>query len=727
MRNKIIVFVLCIMLLVPNVSYAAESGPRVSIDTDGTITITNEYNTRLEGSALRALGSNYTLIKDTVEKSYKLLVYNTAYIYGRGPITIIGDGPALTTYDVDIYNVDITNSTFSLDSQYHTQDAKTFSNCVVYVTSKDTYTEVDKTEVLEHAPEQPTEDELSTPAILNQEQTEFNVTVPTSIPVAVNSEGKVTCAGNAKIINNSYGPVCIKAFKVQPQNGWTLVDFTENLRKGHKFGENKFAVNLCGQFVPSSGLATIEGGMPIPGHSSIPFPYQFKISPVAEALTQTIASIVIVVDWDTVDSNPVVGEWSYVEDNGKAKLTSYNGSDVNIFVPANINGLPTLIPKVENVNGEPGDATSIFTRIPNLRSVTFEDGVQMETDLYDEDTAVMATFINCNTLQEVHNLPITNTYAFTFMNCNAMTEIPIFPEGVKTLADVIPSKATGEFTLPSTVTSFYQDIPCKDVTINLTNTQYEDSVEIYECEGIKYNIIDNIPNTDWEYTLTDTEALITSYKGTSMDDVVPATIEGKPTILNATSMHMITKEFTGPFVNRKDITSVKFEEGVKIKSDTGANMFRGCTSLKFVTGIPQIWNATNMFYGCTSLTTTPIFKEGLGYMDYTFYKCTKLISIGAIPNSVTNMKNTFENCYGSGLEVNITIPTGVENIDSIFKYAAEMSGTINIEGTITSATGAFKGTTQSFTINTPKVNKTIIDAAIQESDAANYITINYTE
>lgn len=61
--------------------------------------------------------------------------------------------------------------------------------------------------------------ESITPVILNTEPTLFSVTVPTGLPIWLNSDGEVTTSNEVFIQNNSIGPVTIQNVSIEAQNG----------------------------------------------------------------------------------------------------------------------------------------------------------------------------------------------------------------------------------------------------------------------------------------------------------------------------------------------------------------------------------------------------------------------------------------------------------------------------------------------------------------------------
>lgn len=57
---------------------------------------------------------------------------------------------------------------------------------------------------------------------LTTESAQFSVTLPTSLPVHVDADGVVTVATDAKITNNSAGPVKIMGCLIQVQTNQQL-------------------------------------------------------------------------------------------------------------------------------------------------------------------------------------------------------------------------------------------------------------------------------------------------------------------------------------------------------------------------------------------------------------------------------------------------------------------------------------------------------------------------
>ena len=55
--------------------------------------------------------------------------------------------------------------------------------------------------------------------------TKMSVTVPTVLPIAVGTDGTVSTATDAKIVNNSFGAVKVANVSIEAAQGWSLAAF----------------------------------------------------------------------------------------------------------------------------------------------------------------------------------------------------------------------------------------------------------------------------------------------------------------------------------------------------------------------------------------------------------------------------------------------------------------------------------------------------------------------
>lgn len=147
--------------------------------------------------------------------------------------------------------------------------------------------------------------------------TAMNVTVPTSLPMAMSDDGTVVTATDCKITNNSYGAVRVASVSISAAEGWNLTAFGDKASlAGEKVDSNKlgFALSIGGgaQVATASDEATqslitapIEGcymtGAGDSSRNSVGVDYEAIVTPLSSAVTAaTVASVVFVIEWDTV-------------------------------------------------------------------------------------------------------------------------------------------------------------------------------------------------------------------------------------------------------------------------------------------------------------------------------------------------------------------------------------------------------------------------------------------
>ena len=146
----------------------------------------------------------------------------------------------------------------------------------------------------------------------------------------------------------------------------------------------------------------------------------------------------------------------------------------------------------------------------------------------------------------------------------------------------------------------------------------------------------------------ETDGTLTIIKCSNMsgDIVIPAQVGGIT----------VAAIGSGAFENCTEITSVTFQEGVKVLYD---DAFSGCTALKSVS-LPSTLQTiySGAFYNCTSLTEIEIPEQVTYIEDRAFYGCKNLQSVN-LPAEITFIgRGTFQN---SGL-TSVTLPEGVSKI-----------------------------------------------------------------
>ena len=148
--------------------------------------------------------------------------------------------------------------------------------------------------------------------------TKMSVVVPTVLPIAVGTDGTVSTATDAKIVNNSFGAVKVNSVSIEAAQGWSLAAFGSKDTLAHeKVNSNKFGFQLA--IGGGAAAATdnknaskqtlldtaIEGcymsGVGDTSANSIGITYDAIVSPVSEAVVNaSVASVLFVICWDAV-------------------------------------------------------------------------------------------------------------------------------------------------------------------------------------------------------------------------------------------------------------------------------------------------------------------------------------------------------------------------------------------------------------------------------------------
>ena len=153
----------------------------------------------------------------------------------------------------------------------------------------------------------------STPVTLTAAASTFNVTVPTSIPLVVGADSKVTSPSGVKIINNSAGPVKVTAIAMN-DGVWTMTDYNGGDRSklaAEKVGSNKLGLSLT---AGGNTVASSKNGSQSPaidstkwritgkntGNNGLPITVGAIASAVSTKIefAVTAANVVFTVAWD---------------------------------------------------------------------------------------------------------------------------------------------------------------------------------------------------------------------------------------------------------------------------------------------------------------------------------------------------------------------------------------------------------------------------------------------
>ena len=148
--------------------------------------------------------------------------------------------------------------------------------------------------------------------------TKLNVTVPTSLPMAMSDDGTVVTASDCRIVNKSYGAVRVKSVTISAADDWNLTAFGDKSTLAvEKVDSNKlgFALSIGGgkQVKTNSDKATqplitnpIDGcymtGIGDSANNFVMIDYDAIVTPLSGAVNNaTVANVVFVIEWDMVE------------------------------------------------------------------------------------------------------------------------------------------------------------------------------------------------------------------------------------------------------------------------------------------------------------------------------------------------------------------------------------------------------------------------------------------
>ena len=205
---------------------------------------------------------------------------------------------------------------------------------------------------------------------------------------------------------------------------------------------------------------------------------------------------------------------------------------------------------------------------------------------------------------------------------------------------------------------------------------------------------------DWQYTLNDTTALVTKYIGNETNVVVPNKIRGKNVVLQNSP-----NSSNGVFTNNRNIVSVRFSNGVKFANNNMSFTFSNCKNLISVTAIPS--SLSNMYYtfqDCNSITDAPIIPNGVVNITGMLINCCNLVNAPVIPNSVMCMSDTFFGC--TNLVNAPVIPNGVTDMTQTFLSCRNLVNAPVIPNSVIGVSGAFRNCHN--LVNAPVIPNSVI-------------------
>ena len=501
---------------------------------------------------------------------------------------------------------------------------------------------------------------------VDAEATQFSITVPSILPISVDAKGNRTVATDAKILNNSYGPVLVIEAEVQTKNGWMLVDETHNFAKDKVNTKNLRAMLQEATAAADGAVVIKRADWPsIPGGGGeLPLAYDVEVSAQRQALTEEVAQVVFTVDWDISST----GGSPSTEESIKADKSNSSISNGALQIPAQIEGKP----------------------VTNIASGAFQGNQDIESVVLPET--------------------ITKVEDNAFSGASNLTDVKL-NEGLEEIGDnAFKDTSITEITIPSTthtVGNNALDTPTlENVIINQTEEDFANnniaSNAIPETVKPNYNA-SNIPDENlpldptpvaeaaslnWDYTVDESTNTITltNYKGASNDVIVKNTYEANGKTYNNVVLGGKGTPSNGPFYFEKDnITSIEFEDGVKLPAN--ANFTFGFTKVSSLDlrglDTSDVVDMTYFFHRCENLESVNL--SGLDFskvekMVAMFNGCSSLVNVdftNVDTSNVKNMNSMFSGCSSlKDFDVSVLDMSSVNSAAFMFSMCENMKSVV---------------------------------------------------
>lgn len=200
-----------------------------------------------------------------------------------------------------------------------------------------------------------------------------------------------------------------------------------------------------------------------------------------------------------------------------------------------------------------------------------------------------------------------------------------------------------------------------------------------------------VPHSEFSYEVVDGSAVITGYKGSGGQIVIPQTISG----FNVSAIG------DGAFMNQTFITEVDVEADI---ASIGNHTFSGCNRITAIafhgSSLKSIGN--NAFYGCSGLRSVslPAGVESLGH--YAFYSCSLLTTV-SLPDSLISIGDYAFHWCSSLSEISIR-----RNVQSIGKMA--FAGCNSLKAITVSTNNSYYASTDGVLYNKQKTQLVCVPA-----------------
>ena len=378
---------------------------------------------------------------------------------------------------------------------------------------------------------------------------------------------------------------------------------------------------------------------------------------------------------------------SYTITDGEVKITDYDGSDVSVDIPSEIEGYPVTsigdkafyrcsnVIEITLPNSITSIGDSAFYRCDNLTKVVMSNSVRIipdhaffectnltEINLPDSITSIgLSAFYRCTNLTEI-NLPdsVTSIGDLAFYRCYNLTKV-VIPNSVR----IIPYHAFNgcrnltKVVIPNSVTSI--GTSAFTGCTNLTEINLPDSVTsigdfaFYRCDNLTKVVIPN------------SVRIIPDHAFYGCDNLTKVVIPNSVTSIDQFAFFECT-----------NLTEINLPDSVTF---IGNAAFSECDNLTKVV-IPNSVRIIpdHAFYRCDNLTKVVIPNSVTSINQYAFYECTNLTEIN-LPDSITSIGDgAFQECTNL---TEINLPNSITSIESEAFYKCQSITEINFPDSIT--------------------------------------------
>ncbi len=125
----------------------------------------------------------------------------------------------------------------------------------------------------------------------------FSVTVPTTMEIVIDKNGKVFTPTNVAIYNNSTKNVKVSKVSLTGKNGWEVVSYSTNMAN-EKVDSKKIGIKINDSESDNEGNLPLSESWIIEEDSSLPLEYDAKVSATSSPIAGTnVVDVNFVIDW----------------------------------------------------------------------------------------------------------------------------------------------------------------------------------------------------------------------------------------------------------------------------------------------------------------------------------------------------------------------------------------------------------------------------------------------